>query len=437
MKLGGDKTRPTAASMFAISISLLVLAIAGCGGGGSAPTLTPTMAPTLTPVAGRIGVRQASGLGEFYNTSTGATFVPRGNNYVRLAPETTFYGNAIVYHSTFVTGSYNSALAEAALTKMSADGYNVVRAFLSGCCPGSMYQSASGPVNQAYLANVADFLRRAKNNGIRVVLTTDFAFGRDSSFAGCTANFGGENIRYLTSCGVSADKGFFADLINGLNANGAPLDAILSYELRNELFFEANQLPLSLTNGIVTTANGQTYDMSSSSSRQRMMDDGMVFWANQVASQIKALDPRGLVDIGFFAPNAPTPWRDTIRLDKPYPALASSNVDYVKFSLYPNIGLTLAQAAANFGFAGYQQKPIVMGEYGALTSGYASASQAALTLQAWQVDSCNTYSFKGWLLWTWDTEPAEQVAPPFYTAVDDGGAIEHALAPAIRPNPCA
>ena len=430
--------RSAIAGTFAISISLIVLAIAGCGGSGSSspPPPPPIMRPTLTPVAARIGVRQTSGLGEFYNTSTGATFVPRGNNYVRLASETTFYGNVIVYHSTFVTGSYNAALAEAALTKMNADGYNVVRAFLSGCCPGSMYQGASGPVNQPYLANVADFLRRAKNHGIRVVLTTDSSFGRDSSFGSCTANFGGENLRYLTGCGVAADKGFFADLINGLNAAGAPLDAIFSYELRNELFFEANQLPLSLTTGMVTTANGQTYDMSSSSSRQRMMDDGLVFWANQVTSQIKALDPPGLVDIGFFAPNAPTPWRDAIRLDKPYPALASSNVDYVKFSLYPNLGLTLAQAAANFGFVGYQQKPIVMGEYGALNSGYASASQAALTLQAWQMNSCNTYSFKGWLLWTWDTEPAEQVPPPFYTAVDGGGAIEHALAPAIRPNPC-
>lgn len=387
----------------------------------------------------RLHIHVVNGYGEF--RGEGTTFVPRGNNYVRLARVDGFYGSSFVAHTTFHVGLYDSTRAEDALSQMEALGYNLVRVFVNGDTFGSMYRSANGPLNNAYLANIADFLRRAKSHGIRTVLTTGFAFGRDASFAPCSANFGGENLRVLTSCGVAADKGFFTDLINGLDAAGAPMDAIFSYELRTEQIFNGNQLPLSLNAGMVTTANGQTYDMSNAMSRQQMMDDGLVFWANEVTAQIKALAPQTFVDIGFFAPNAPTVWRDNgdnTRIVKPYPAIASSNVDYVKFSLYPDQGLTLAEAAVNFGFAGFQQKPIVMGEFGELVNGF-TIPQAASRLLNWQLDSCTTYHFKGWQLWTWDTEPAEQVDGPFWTAVDSNGVttINDALAPANRPDPCA
>jgi hypothetical protein len=72
-----------------------------------------------------------------------------------------------------------------------------------------------------------------------------------------------------------------------------------------------------------------------------------------------------------------------------------------------------------------------MGEFGGFLSEYATASDAAAGLKAWQVQSC-TSNFKGWLLWTWDTD--EQ--PELWNALSQGGVINQSLSPSSRPNSC-
>src|SRR5258708_38590872 len=81
----------------------------------------------------RSGVRVVAGHGEFYDTFTGASFVPRGNNYVRLANQTLINpaGQIFFYHSTFNTDTYDPLRAEQALLAMQQDGYNVVRVWIS------------------------------------------------------------------------------------------------------------------------------------------------------------------------------------------------------------------------------------------------------------------------------------------------------------------
>src|SRR5713101_2784979 len=75
---------------------------------------------------------------------------------------------------------------------------------------------------------------------------------------------------------------------------------------------------------------------------------------------------------------------------------------------------------------------ISTGETGAVfTWAYPLASDAALDLQDWQIQSC-TYNVDGWLLWTWDTN--EQ--PEIWNAMSQGGVINPAPAPATRPDPC-
>jgi hypothetical protein len=70
------------------------------------------------PVEHRIGVRDVSGFGEFYDRITGASFVPRGNNYIRLAQPVPPLG----VHNTFNVETYDEAAADAALRRMAADG---------------------------------------------------------------------------------------------------------------------------------------------------------------------------------------------------------------------------------------------------------------------------------------------------------------------------
>jgi hypothetical protein len=387
-----------------------------------------------------IGIRPTATIAEFFDRTTGNPFVPRGNNYIRLAAQTFPDGSVQVSHSTFNIGLYDGVGLDSALNQMQTSGYNIVRVFLNGCCHDNTIGDPAGGLSSAYLANLADFLKRAKQHGIWVIVEADWvpAFGGyTANYAGCT-NFSNFNTLNLCAGGVQAVTIFFHDIVQGLINASAPLDAIFAYELRNEYYYDSNSPPLSWTSGTVTTADGQTYDMSNAASRQQMMDNGLIFFTDQVRAAILALDPTALVEVGFFVPQAPNPTRfGDPRVITVYPAMANSTADFVSVHPYPLAGgLTFAQYAQNFGFVGYQQqKPVVLEEFGVLESDYPVETTAASVAQNWQVQSC-AYGIKGWSFWTWDTSTAEQVPPPFWPAALGAGFIAQALSPAVRPDPC-
>ena len=283
---------------------------------------------------------------------------------------------------------------------------------------------------------MADFLTRAANHNIHVILTWELPnYGGDDP--GPCTQFSDVNVINLCAGGVSVTVQFFHDLAQGLIAQGSRLDAIFAYEVRNEYYYEPDAAPLNLTSGTVSAADGQIYDMRSTTSRQQMMDKGLTYFTDQVRAAIVALDPTALVTVGFFWPQTPNPTRiGDPRVIEVYPAIANSTADFADLHAYPIVGeLTLAQVVQNYGFMGYQQhKPVLMGEFGASQSDYPLISDAASVLQNWQTGSC-TYSFKGWLLWTWDTESPEQI-PTFWAAISGDGSISMALAPAVRSDPC-
>ena len=391
----------------------------------------------LTPH--RIGVRSSSsGFAEFYDRSTGNTVMPRGNNYVRLGSQIDTSGNPTVYHSTFNVGLYDANRAESALAGMQTNGDNAVRVFLNGCCQNSIGNSAGG-LSSAYIANLVDFLQRARAHSIYVIFTTDWVpsyGGYSDHYANCT-QFSNYNTLNLCAGGVDANTSFFHDLVAALILQSAALDAVLAYELRNEYFYDSDQAPLNETSGMVTTANGTSYDMSSASSKQQMMDDGLAYFTDQVRATIVSLDPTALVTVGFFWPQAPNPSRiGDPRLITVYPAIANSTADFVDIHGYSIPGdLTVTQLVQNYGFTGYQaQKPVVMGEFGAFKSSYPLIADAAAALQSWQINTC-PYEVKGWLLWTWDTEEPEQV-PPLWAAQSGDSSVNTGLAPIFRSDPC-
>jgi len=387
-----------------------------------------------------IGVRPTATIAEFFDHSTGNAFVPRGNNYIRLAAQTFPDGSVQVSHSTFNIGLYDGVGLDSALNQMQTSGYNIVRVFLNGCCHDNTIGNPAGGLSSVYLANLADFLKRAKQHGIWVIVEADWvpAFGGyTANYAGCT-NFSNFNTLNLCAGGVQAVTIFFHDIVQGLINASAPLDAIFAYELRNEYYYDSNFPPLSWTSGTVTTADGQTYDMSNAASRQQMMDNGLIFFSDRVRAAILALDPTALVEVGFFVPQAPNPTRfGDPRVITVYPAMANSTADFVSVHPYPLAGgLTFAQYAQNFGFVGYQQqKPVVLEEFGVLESDYPVEATAASVAQNWEVQSC-AYGIKGWSFWTWDTSTAEQVPPPFWPAALGAGFIAQTLSPAVRPDPC-
>ncbi|MGE5123605.1 MAG: cellulase family glycosylhydrolase [Acidobacteriaceae bacterium] len=401
----------------------------------AAQIATATLVPTIVPPEHRIAIHLVNDAGEFYDRMTGDKFVPRGGNYIRVAAQKGFGGETFTYHSVFNTNAYNPAEVETALARMQGDGYNVVRVFIQGSCKEFCIGDPVSGLSDGYVANISDFLQRAKEHGIFAIITADGEPGTpyyvrllDTTWS---ENFGGNNKNYLTGGGVLVAREFWQDLVEELKAQNAPLDAILAYELRNEMFFDSDAPPLSFSSGSFKTANGKTYDMASADDRQRMMDENLLYWTDQVRSAIREHDPTALVTVGFFVPQSPNPTRmGDPRLIETRPAIWESSLDFIDLHPYPGFGVSLPQYAENFGMTGMEKKPIIMGEFGAARSSYPTEADAARDLHDWQVESCQL-GFDGWLVWTYDMP--DQI---FYNSLSGKGEINQVLAPKNRPDPC-
>ncbi len=405
------------------------------------PTATVTSSPTVTstatpqPLVHRIAIRIVDGVGEFYDRNTGVKFVPRGNNYIHVATQLAYGGNAFTNTSTFNTDLYNPKEADAVLSRMQSEGYNAVRVFIQGNCEDYCIGDPVEGLRDAYIANMVDFLQKAKSHGIFVILTGDdepiSPYYDQLLHTNLSEDFGYANRDFLTSGGILVAKAYWGDLVDALASQNAPIDYILAYELRNELFYELNSPPLSYRTGKIETANGKTYDMASAEDRLHMMDENLLLWIDQTRTAILEHDPTALVTIGFFVPQRPNSARQgDPRWIETRPVIWESSLDFIDLHPYPRYNFGLASYVENFGMTGMQAKPIIMGELGAARSIFYTEITAARVLQNWQVESCR-YGFDGWLLWTYN-----KIDEGFYYGLSGDGEIDTVLAPANRPDPC-
>ena len=240
----------------------------------------------------RIGVRERDGFGELYDRTTGARFVPRGSNYIRLGPQVDTFGRHQVYHSNFIVGAYEATRAEAALARMAASGYNVVRVFLNTtCAQGCSTNTRTGEISSAYVANLVDFLRRARSHRIFVMLTGDWLPGGaayDAIGAGIRRDwFDHVNIVFLSPQGVQMSVLFWQGLIRELIRQRAPLDAVFAYSLWNEAVVVSISPPVHALDRFGHHGERRvSYDMASNVDRKRIIDDAFVHYIDQVRSAI-------------------------------------------------------------------------------------------------------------------------------------------------------
>jgi hypothetical protein len=385
----------------------------------------------LSPSEHHIGIRVMNGVGEFFDRRDGKKFVPRGMNYVRLAQQTKSDGTHTFGHALFDPGQYDPIRVGEDLLKMHSDGYNVIRVFLSPDTMGTI----SGGLSTEYLNNIVDLLKKAEQNQIYVMFTQDWIPGGkygDILSADCCSTFALMNANFLPSAGLIANRTFYKDFIQEMLALEAPTEYIFSYQLRNEMFYDTDQPPLSFSSGVVSTANGKSYNMEKPSDKDLMVEENLVYWIDEMRSTILEVDSTALVSVGFFIPQKPNPARiGDPRLVVTEPAIWLSKADFIDLHAYPGFELNLKQHVENFGIKGMQEKPIIMGEFGGEISRFSSIQAAAEAFKGWQVDSCN-YGFDGWIFWTWDL--TEQ--PDFFNALMDDGAINGVIAPLTRPDPC-
>lgn len=393
-----------------------------------------------------IGVRVLDGAGEFFDRRSGATFTLRGNNYVRFAPHMIVppVSQSVMYDSMFGPGLYDSARVEAAFAAMEHSGYNIVRA-LQDCCGAT--QGIGNPngdgLSADYMRNVTDFLRRARaHHLLAIVVPNDLPkLGgyQQTVDPTCALSWPGcWNLEYTTTGGITAEAKFWQDFIRSLVAQHAPMDTIFAYQLRGELWYPSAEhavsgiaLPLLPTSGPLTAANGKTYDMSDPAARMQVMSDSLVYWTDRTRSAIQQLAPGAMVGVGFVTGANP--------YVPPFPAIASSTADYIDGHTGPGEGTTLLQDMTGWGKPpGPSVKPVIMGEFAARKAPFPLEADAAAALRQWQIDSCASFGFKGWLLWSWDTNDLDQYAPDDqdWYATSGSGAVNAALAPSTRPDPC-
>ncbi|MEJ2012834.1 MAG: discoidin domain-containing protein [Anaerolineales bacterium] len=395
----------------------------------------PTEAQTVR--THRIGVRSVGGRAEFYDTIAGNTFLPRGANYFYIVPTTEGFQDRF-----FGLDDFNPARVQADFGRLHEYGYNTVRIFIDSC--GGRQGCISDPsgigLNPLYLDNIVETMRIAGETGLHLLLTSnDLPSGAQYwsiSDQGINEQFGGyRNAHYLTSEGIEAGVAYWNDLMNGLAARGAPFENIFAWSLLNEQWYLNDEPPFSLTSGYVTTANGETYDMSNPDSRRAMAVEGMLYYIDQLRAVIKRHDPKALVTMGFFVPDYPNPIRQgEFRYVETAPLLQQANLDFFDFHAYPGND-SLASIAENFGLLQTHTKPVLMGEVGAFIDRYDDIESAVSGVHAWIAQSCQ-FGFDGWLYWGVLRAP-EAIGDSTWSLFDANGRLLEALAPSLVPDPCA
>lgn len=416
---------------------------------------------------------------EFYDATRARTVVLRGANYVRMDPvPDPFAGDAIsLWHSTFdpaftnpSTGAYTPAYwdpvqAYSALNGMSYAGYNWVKILISDRAVGSA--TAPGTLNQAYINNLADFVRIAADRGLYVTPVLAVLPKRGGYYPATPAGFKSFNTIYMTSSFIDAKvkyaRDFVSALTSRLNAIGVNPNTVLSYNIEGEHLFVPCAAPLSWTSGLVTAGNGLTYNMGSPADKDRLMKDMTSNFIKKVRDGIRSIPGQAdaLVGIGFFTQPAadeyPLDFGDgAICSPKVWPnsAIATSEADYVDVHVYPQrdtdfnsagqVDFTAATSFTKRAMASAGLSPTVkiavLGEYGAqrLTQPRIGMSlqDAAAVLAKVQSSWCgnSTSAFQGWAVWTWDTMnvPNEY----HYTMTETSGALNGVVAPLERVDPC-
>ena len=338
--------------------------------------------------------------------------------------------------------AYNPHRAAQALSQMNSYGYNVVYVGLNANEIGN--RSGTG-LNPTYLANLASFINIARSYDIRVLialmplplhggyLPTQAPYTTKGS-----AKYHNVNLYYVDANYLAAQKRYISDLITGLTGAGANMSDIFSFELIGEVVFKASEWPLNVTSGLVQTdGQAQPYDMSDPASHNALIDQNTLNWENQLTATVHAALPRTLVSVGFFTPYALVEYPQTPRISRPQSSLSpESQVDFVDIHMYSIFGPVLDQVDSLGVPPSSITKPVILGEFGEYTSQVPTPAAAAAALVAWQQQSCDIggLTFSGWIIWTWDTAPAEQAG--LYSMVDGDDAIASALSPRLHPNPC-
>lgn len=372
------------------------------------------------PAGHRIGVRiGADGVHAFYDRETGAAFVPRGFSYVRLSRELL----PASPHASFTPGHFDLARDDAALAAMAGHGYNTVRVLISGAAAAE-----DGALSEAYMANLAAYLGRVRAHDMQALLVMPIYVPSRHPENAHPDTLAGANWLLLAEEAAAFREAFMRAFVVALRELGAPMDAVLAFDL-SEWHFVENLPPFSLDAGAVVETIAGSRVIEGEDDAMRMMREGFAAFCNRMAAAVKSVSPDALVGIDLF-PSHPFPGDPRFH---DVAALLDSDLDYIGLQLYPHFvsergAAGIAALFDAFGLPERPGKPLLMEEFGWLKRlGRLDEAEAELT--AW-IAAAEQRGVRGWLLWTYDC--AEQADPAFgedfWLAVDGDGRLLRSLA---------
>ncbi len=361
----------------------------------------------------------------FVDARTDEVFVPIGVNLLRKTggggPDRLFQAG------------YDPVWVDEQLTALTALGFNTVRFFLDMCMECT---TTSAGVRPEYLDALSDLLTRIEARGLAALPTSNDV--PDPGFSDrlpCCEPFGGyRNSLYLSPEGHRIAVEYWTELIAGVRERGAPTHHILGWQLANEQFVLRDVAPISLMTSVVTTADGNTYDLADDAAVETMVVSNLRTYISTVGDAIRSLDEGALVTMGFFS--AEDPGAGRIAADNrwvvPQHILADSTLDFVDFHAYPGLGGTWPAIGTAYGLDGTDPGlPLLLGEFGAFEDAFPDPDEAAAAMARWQASSCEL-GFDGWLLWFWGADVDDEVV----TGDAHDAVVARAISPLSRPDPC-
>ncbi len=383
-----------------------------------------------------IEVRTIGGEAKFFNKKANSIFTPRGVNYFYIISTSKGLRDCF-----FQPGTFNATRVRNDFAKLRVEGFNTVRIFLDTCSdvPGGLTGSGLAGLNPAYIENIAKTMAIAAEENIYLILTSNDLPAGSDYWTAIDAAVGVQfapyrNSQMLSPAGVEASRRYWNDLLSALADANANFESVLAWSLYNEQWYFNNEPPFSLNSGMVSTANGETYNMAKAADKRQMAVDGMIFYIDRMREIIDRYDPNALVTMGFFEPNYPNPLRPgDFRYVETAPLLNSANLDFFDFHSYPGVE-RLEPINENFGAIGFSAKPIIMGEVGAFIDRYADVERAAEAVQGWIAASCQ-HGYDGWLYWGLYRAPIA-IGDATWAFLDPGNDMMERLSAKSAPDLC-
>ena len=216
----------------------------------------------------------------------------------------------------------------------------------------------------------------ARERGLVVMLASNDVPDRGYSdrLPYCSPFGGYRNSLWLSGKGHKILVEYWTEVVRALRREKAPLQTVV-YQLQQEQFVLEDVEPLSLSSGMVTAADGETYDMADPQQRSDMVESNVRRGTRRARAAIRRIDPGALVTMGFFAR-----FEGDSRVVPSRAMLEASALDFVDLHLYPSLDHDLETQVDAIGLSEAVDKPVVMGEFGAFRVAYANPRIVAYSL---------------------------------------------------------